>query len=145
MVALLNKKIDHCRNLTSAGRFTCRGGAHQIGASSPVPGADCPRRRQTATGSKLEWHAEHADPARLHRPAGRHEQNPSILVWFLHETRLDRHRCRIDEVTMTKIFFRLLLTLALSGLAIPGLAGTNIDDQTVSPRVTPPCPGLMTQ
>lgn len=46
---------------------------------------------------------------------------------------------------MTKKLFRLLLTLALSGLAVPGLAGTNIDDQTVSPRVTPPCPGLMTQ
>jgi|GEM_PF-6835786 len=46
---------------------------------------------------------------------------------------------------MTKKLFRLLLTLALSGLAVPGLAGTNIDDQTVSPRVTPPCPGLMTE
>ncbi len=46
---------------------------------------------------------------------------------------------------MTKIIFRLLLTLSLSGLVAAGLAGTNIDKQTHTPRVTPPCPALMTE
>jgi hypothetical protein len=56
-----------------------------------------------------------------------------------------RHRCLIHEFAMTKNIFRLLFALTLSGMAAPGLAGTNIDDQSTSPRVTPPCPGLMTQ